>query len=101
MLFAFRSTDVTAFSAADARWARERALASGESRGKLTAFRAVGAELGSLGMFLFTPFKHRQAVLEAGVALQLAIGADLRALHEMLGVLVFARDRLQSEGDEP
>jgi hypothetical protein len=52
-------------------------------------------------MFFFPVFKHGQTMLETGIALQLAIGADFRALHKVFGVLVFARRRLQGKGDKP
>jgi hypothetical protein len=44
------------------------------------------AQAAICGVFLLAVGQQRQAVLEAGVALELTVGADFGALQEVLGV---------------
>jgi len=50
-------------------------------------------------MFLPTFGNHHQAVCEAGVAMELTIGAHFGAFHEMLGVRMIGRCSRRGEGE--
>ena len=80
--------------------AGERAFPGAQGRTRLAALAAVGAELCRLGVFLLAVGDERQAVLEAGIALELTVGADFGARHEVLVVFVRGACRQPNRGDD-
>jgi hypothetical protein len=93
-LLARLSTSVAADSTTFARRSGERTLARRKSGGKLTALGAVNAKLRRFRVLFLAFRREGEAMLEASFALQLAFGADLGALHEVLRVLA----AISSEG---
>src|SRR5262249_28330820 len=88
-----RGALVAARRAALQHGAGEGALAGAQGRTGLAALGAVGAELRRLGVVLFAIGQQRQAVGEAGVALELTVRARLGTFQEVLGVFVLGTGR--------
>jgi hypothetical protein len=86
---------VAAGGAALEHWGGQRTLSGAKRRAGFAALRAVAAVLGRLGVLLFGFAGEGQAVFEAGIAYELAAGANRGALVEVLGMFSGALGRLK------
>lgn len=80
-LFACGGAVVAAFLTALEHVRCQWTLPRTQGRACLAAFGTVGAELSGLFVFLLPAPDQSETMLEAAVALELAIGAYFRALH--------------------
>lgn len=72
---------------------RESALSSAQGRAHLAALGAIDTEMHALGVILFPLAHERSAVMEARIALNLAIRTHGRALQQVSRVGTVIRDR--------
>jgi hypothetical protein len=79
-----------AFLAALQHVSCQRAFSSAQSRTRLAALGAVGAQLGRLAVFLFAIGQQCQTVLETRVTFELTTGAGRSALREVLVVFMLS-----------
>ena len=90
-LFASRRALIATLGAALARRSGQRAVTRRQARGQLAAIAAVNAEVHALRVLLFAIGHQRRTMMEAHVALDLALRAGFGALHEVISVRVFGR----------
>jgi hypothetical protein len=90
-LLAGGSTLVTTLGTTFCRWDGELALPCAQRRAHFAALRAVHTKMHAPGILLFAVTHERCAVMEARIALNLAIGADGSAFQHVGSVRIVFR----------
>jgi hypothetical protein len=94
--FAIQSARVTAFRTALAGGAGELTLTGAEGCRQLAAIRAIDARVHCLCVILVSLGDQLAAVLEAHVALKLAIRTRLGTFHKVLVVRIVGRGKIRA-----